>query len=51
MSSLRRTDERAVTERIAVTDVVSKRSLANGHVLVARILCGQGKSTYRSIWL
>jgi hypothetical protein len=23
--------------------------LANGHVLVTRIVCGQGKSTYRSI--
>jgi hypothetical protein len=36
---------------IAVTDVVSKRSLANGHFLVARIVCGQGKRTYRSIGL
>jgi len=37
--------------RIAVTGVVSKHSRANGHVLVGRIVCGQGKSTYRSIWL
>jgi len=35
--------------RIAVTGVVSKHSLANGNVLVGRIVCGQGKSTYRSI--
>src|SRR6266480_4379051 len=35
--------------RIAVTGVVSKHSLANSHVLVARIVCGQGKSTCRSI--
>ena len=29
--------------------ITGVRSLANGHVLVARIVCGQGKSTYRSI--
>src|SRR4029077_14054189 len=34
---------------VVVTEVASKRALANGHVPVASLVCVQAESTYRSV--